>query len=285
MKKPVFTIIMLLIIIIFKFNTSYISEYIFVTSFYIGKSKHSIDEYKVWINSFSNIVKNNLFIFCNKEGYKLLSPNIKKFVKVINDVFNLEKIEYYEEKYKEMWKIDPESKIHDYRLYGIWNGKISMLKYVCEHVNSKLYIWIDIGSNRENKTYTIFPSLNRIKYLQNITYDSSMFFFLLYNFQRINKNKFVLLNSNYIEGTSFGGSKSGIIKYFKVYFSLHDRFYNKSYFVGKDQTLYNTIAYYNLSKVVLLKYTSNSCNNNIWFRFYDFYANSKCASVIIYKYY
>lgn len=254
-------------------------EYIFVTSIYVGKAKYMKDKYKIWSNHFANVIKDNLFIFCNIKGYKILNPRLKKFVKVINDVFDLNRIKDYKDIYKEMWKIDPEKNIHNYRLYGIWNGKISMLKYVSDHIKSKIYIWIDIGSNRENKTFIKFPSIRRIKYLQNITQHSLLFFFQLYDFPKLHNSNITLIKHNCIEGGTFGGSKFGIREYYNNFFSLHDKFNDLKEFVGKDQILYNTLAYYNLSKVVLLKYKSNNCNNSVWFRFYDFYAGEECAAV------
>lgn len=260
-----------------------IYEYIFVTAIYAGNSKHSNREYKKWIKSFSSLINNNLFIFCNKDGYFMLTEKLKKYVKVINEVFELERINEYKLIYKKMWKIDPEKKYHNYRLYGIWNGKISMLKYVSERIESKIYIWIDIGSNRENKTYSKFPSMLKIKYLQSITKNNGMFFFLMNNFPLLNYSAIIPLYKNYIQGGTFGGSKESIINYYNIYYSLHDYFLHNNYFVGKEQILYNSIAKFKLSNVVLLKYKSDSCNNEKWFRFYDFYANLKCAETSVVK--
>lgn len=277
-----FLIIMNILFILFLIKSKNNLNYVFVSAIYAGVSKHSTMQYSKWIKSFSDVVNKNLYIFCNKKGYTMLNKKLQKFVKFNNNIFDLEKIKNYELVYKRIWNIDPEKNYHTYRLYGIWNGKISMLKYVAERIKSKLYIWIDIGSNRENKNYSVFPSNAIIKYLHNITKHNFMFFFLMNNFPRLNKSLVIPLSRNYIQGGSFGGSKEGIFNYFKEFFSLHDYFLSKNLFVGKDQTLYNSIAYFNLSKVILLKYKSDKCKNDKWFRFYDFYANEKCAETNIY---
>lgn len=278
-------IVILLIIFTFYFqyfktvegNLTYNSTYIFVTSYFsITKKKHSNNDYIEWMNNFFYIINNSLVIFTDKNSIRYIPPNNGKYI-VYNSIFDIPCVSNYKSIYFKQNNIDPEKSKHSPELYAIWNAKICMLKQITELYDKSVYIWIDIGSSRWKRSFKQFPDNKIIEFLSNL---NSMYFFAVYN-RKFRKEKYPkLIVDNFLEGTSFGGNKRSIIEYYDIFWKVHDIFLNKGEFIGKDQTIFNTIPVYYLQNISIFpSYGFYKCMEyNHWFRFYYFYAGYKCMS-------
>lgn len=255
------------------------SSYTFVTAFFsFSKKKHPNSDYLLWMKSFFRIISSNVFIFSDEESSKLI-PSSRDNIILFESIYEIPCIKRYKYLYKNQSKIDPErNKVnHSMELYMMWNAKICLLKIITERYNASVYIWIDIGSFRKKYFYTHFPSLNVINYLSKL---NTMFFFVVKNknFKRSYTPKLAL--GDFIEGGSFGGNKELIQKYYDIFWKVHDYFLYEGEFVGKDQTLYNTVAIYYMKNISLFPmYGYFKCWNNKWYRYINFYAGEYCALI------
>lgn len=255
-------------------NRTYNSTYIFVTSYFsITKKKHSNNEYIEWMNYFFSVINNSLVIFTDNKSIKYIPPNNGIYV-IYNSIFDIPCVSNYKNIYTIQNDIDPEKSIHSSELYAIWNAKICMLKKTTELYNKSVYIWIDIGSSRWKHSFKQFPNSKIIDFLSNL---NSMFFFAVYN-RKFKKDYPKLLIGDFLEGTSFGGNKRSVIEYYDIFWKVHDIFLKKDKFIGKDQTIYNTIPIYYLQNITIFpSYGFYKCmESNQWFRFYNYYAGCKC---------
>lgn len=253
------------------------STYLFVTAFFsFSRKKHTNNDYIGWMNNYFRVIKSSVLIFSDVESVKLVPYNRSNCI-ILKSIYDLLCIKKYEKWYKNQNSIDPErNKVnHSMELYMVWNAKICLLKMATELYNASVYIWIDIGSFRKEYTYTIFPNTYVIDYLSKL---NSMFFFVV-NKKFIRKSiKPLLIRGDFIEGGSFGGSKNCIKEYNNIFWKVHDYYLKRGEFVGKDQTLYNTIAIYYFKDIVLFPmYGYFRCWNNKWFRYINLYGGEGCA--------
>lgn len=256
-------------------NGIYNSTYVFVTSYFsIAKRKHSNKNYIEWMDNFFSVINKSLIIFTDNNSISYIPPNNGKYV-VYNSIFDIPCVSKYKGIYLNQINLDPEKRLHSSELYAIWNAKICMLKKSTELYDKSVYIWIDIGSSRWKHSFKQFPDSEVIDFLSNL---NSMFFFAVYN-RKFKKEKYPkLILENFLEGTSFGGNKRSIIEYYDIFWKVHDIFLNKGQFIGKDQTIFNTIPIYYLQNITIFSsYGFYKCMEyNHWFRFYNYYAGYKC---------
>lgn len=253
------------------------ASHLFVTAFFsFAKKKHSNNDYIGWMSSFFDVIKTSLVIFSDKESVKLIPSTNNKYV-IVESIYTVPCIKKYLNVYKNQNVKDPEGKKvdHSMELYMVWNAKICLLNMATQMYNSSVYIWIDIGSFRKEYAYMDYPNMNVMNYLSQL---NSMFFFVVHN-QLFKKYSIPRLETGtFIEGGSFGGNKESITKFHDLFWKVHDEFLNKGEFIGKDQTLYNTIAVYYSNDIVLFPmYGYFKCWNNKWFRYINFYGGEACA--------
>jgi hypothetical protein len=84
-------------------------------------------------------------------------------------------------------------------------------------------------------------------------------------------------NHDLIQGTFFAGSSVAVANWARNFYALHDEMFDKGDFVGKDQTLFNVIAFQrNPESTVKLKtYQNDGCLYNSWFFFQPYFAQDE----------
>lgn len=271
-------------ILIYNQSKPYIYKYYFVSAYFTtnGGKKHTNNDYYKWSRYFFHLINSSIDIYIQNDLDNNFFPKYYKGrILKYKSIWNIPCISKYIDEYNNyQFLIDPENSYHSSTYYAIWNSKICLLKMTSEIINSKLYIWIDIGSNRDNIQINNFPSLKIMNELYKL---NKMFFFIISNLNPIKKNKPELIVGNWIEGGTFGGRKENINKYYNIFWKVHDYYLKEGLFIGKDQTLYNTMAIY-FDNVTLIKNEVNDICQSKWFSFYCMYGDKTNYKIYNYNY-
>lgn len=254
-------------------ENNHLHQYLFVTSYFHidNYGKHTLQDYKMWINNFFSLINNSLVIFTdnNISSLSFVPSFVKAYKYEYKSIWDVPCIKKYKKYYIKQHDIDREKYHHNPDIYAIWNCKICFLNIAANEINSKLYIWIDIGTFRDPTPFHSIPSLKAMDIFYKF---NSMFFFIVYNQTFQLKNKTELVVRDWIEGTSFGGTKKSIHQYNKEFWKVHDYYMNNNQFIGKDQTLFNTLALYKINVTIIRVHGLNMCMANPWWKFQCFYA-------------
>jgi len=135
--------------------------------FRLEKSKHSHDNYMVWMDNFLENVETPLIIFCDEDSEKLIKEKRKKFLdktKIILTKPNDFHTWKYFDIFKENYNRDFEKDKHSVPLYMIWSEKSNFIRRAVEinPYKSEFFVWIDIGAFRNRGKYGDL-SLEQIK--------------------------------------------------------------------------------------------------------------------------
>jgi len=264
----------------------------FVSSFYILKSKFSLNKYEEW---FSNLLLNvkyfNLVIFTNNKSKYLL----EKYINNNNNIkiILLELPQFYNYKYKDYWIKNHLSNnlLNDNSIYKtnwelnmLYSEKISFIKNVMhnKYFDTEWYGWLDIGyfrgRNNDIPNYMIskWPNHNKIKSLNknkihygnvcnNNEYENKLFKLIL------NKNNKGLPINPIPEGQmSVAGGffliyKNNIEWWFETYTQKLELYFKNNYLVKDDQMIIIDCIVNNLKKFNIHKENNIMFDN--WFMF------------------
>ncbi|KAG6917244.1 hypothetical protein DXG01_003276 [Tephrocybe rancida] len=182
----------------------------------------------------------------------------------------------YKDKYARMHAWDRERAIHSPELYAVWNSKPWLLEHaLVGHDDTYDYaFWVDAGSFRAAHPFRTWPDPARVEEVFSNRKEGESkdrVLFPLYKLPgrrefpwRVEKGP---LDMDFSEGSFFGSTPSGIEWFSKTFYEAHDRYINTTptsrhphaanhnhhgvetdtasspsfHFVGKDQTLINTL--------------------------------------------
>jgi len=244
--------------------------------FYLEKSKATHD---IYIDRMKNmlIIDNPMVIFCEKNCIELIT-NLRKDKLNKTHIIEITYIEFYSYKYLQTflqhYKKDHELIVgHNIFLYLIWNEKSHFLKKAIEinPFNSDYFLWVDIGCFRKkNIDFINWPSPNRIK---QIPKDKVLLLevipFTDNELKCINKDYIPLFQfTNRIGGTIFGGGKDILLKWHDLYYEMLEHFISIDRFIGKDQSIMNSVYLLNQKKCELIKWKPE-CHDP-WFYLQDY---------------
>lgn len=280
-KSIIYSLFILFIFIVYRINyglfnsnieeNKHIYEYLFISSYFHidNYGKHSLEDYRIWINRFFHLINHSLVIFTdnNRSSISIVPSYVKAIKYEYKSIWDVPCMKQYKDEYIRQHEIDVEKYHHNPDIYAIWNSKICFLNIASNDIHSKLYIWIDIGTFRDPTPFYSIPNIKAIDMFYNF---HSMFFYTVYNQTFELKNETELVVRDWIEGTSFGGNKESIHQYYKEFWKLHDYYMKKRYFIGKDQTLYNTLALYKINVTLIRVHNLKMCMSNTWWRFQCF---------------
>jgi hypothetical protein len=123
-------------------------KYVFVSGYWEGPSKHSPNEYRVWIRRFFRIFVGRLYFYTTPQFWEWLvnetepKPNVHYRLNY-TDPFEIPSMRSRRSQYANQWVIDPEKDIHYPRLYAIWNAKITLISQVSLIYAGATVVWID----------------------------------------------------------------------------------------------------------------------------------------------
>jgi hypothetical protein len=221
-----------------------------VTSYFqLNQSKASHLQYVEWMKNML-MIDNPMVIFCDEKSeetiYMLRSGKHDK-TRIIVTNFK----EFYSYKYAnhflEHYKMDKEQHVgHNMFLYMIWSEKSNFMKRAIEldPFKTEYFLWVDIGCfRRPNTEYINWPNPKKMDNLDK----TKVLVLLVQPFTReewncTSRETLPLFQfANRIGGTMFGGGKDVILNWHKKYYDMLEYFISINRFIGKDQSIMNSV--------------------------------------------
>lgn len=240
-----------------------------VSCYYKLSSKHSHDNYDIWINNLLKNTKMNIIIFTSNDlidyfsKFKEFNKNIKLIIKEFDDLDILKKYNYKFWEYQRT--LDPTPLVRTKECYIIWNSKMNFIKEAIEFnpFNSDKFIWNDIGSMRD-----INFSQKIIKYpIYNNVSNNKLDIILINKYNNIQQEYFQ--NEVHLSGSIFGSSRDVFLKIIDLYYKYFNEYVNQNLFIGCDQQILSTL--YIKNKELFNLISPNNNNIDKWFYLYYHY--------------
>ena len=252
-------------------NVTIISMY-----FQLDKSKHSHSKYEQWLENFFLSVKSPLILFTDKKSLEksLRARKYPTTLYITNSIWNVlrevgdERKRSYLENYNcVQLMLDPEYHRHNPHLYALWNLKSYIADKIAQEniYSSKAFIYTDAGAWR-NAILENWPDENFVLDVQKQIGDKILFG-QLYDEENLVEDK-EFPDLDLIEGTFFMGSQVALKRFKNEFWNMHDEWLDAGKFIGKDQSMMNTLAFKNDFKrsVAKLNVWKKSCS--LWTRLF-----------------
>jgi len=250
-----------------------------VTAYFrLPKSKASHEKYDEWM---SNMLMNSnpMVIFCDEGSKEIISRYRVKYGYMDNTVIIVTTIkEFYSYQFAEDFVEhvikDTERTVgHGPLLYMIWSEKSNFLKRAIElnPFKSDYFLWVDIGCFRvPNTRFLAWPNPERIAQL-----DPTKVLLLSvspFTEEELSCRDIATLPlfqfKNRIGGTMFGGGKDVLLLWHKKYYDMLKTFIAIDRFIGKDQSIINSVYLLNRDMCQLVNWKPG-CTDP-WFFIQDF---------------
>jgi hypothetical protein len=235
-----------------------------ISAYYEMSSKHSLSEYRKWIELF--LTDNNMYLIFFTESH--LAEFIRDCRKGYDDrttIVILPREEWVANKYdQKVWdalhSIDPEKAIHNPELYKVWFEKIEFVKRGIElnPYRHDDFLWVDSGICRKESLKKIIPEF---PVASRIPIDRIM----LLNVKPFNKSDTEIKIINGIKFIGGGIPKerigAGVIcgrkeiweKYHTDYYTTLDKYRKAGLFWGKEQDIMQTMVLENKGLFTLIE--------------------------------
>jgi len=222
-------------------------------------------------------IDNDMVIFCDPKmselvyGFRQDKLDKTHIVEThMSDFFCYQYAKYF----LEHTKMDTEMAVgHNMFLYMIWNEKSNFLKRAIEAdpFKSDYFLWCDIGCfRRPNTQFIHWPNPERVAALPKDRV-------LLLSVEPFNDAELAVTrreqlpsfqHSNRIGGTIFGGTKQVLLEWHAKYYEMLEYFISIDRFIGKDQSIMNSVYLINRNMCELVKWRSGCAD--IWFYLQDY---------------
>jgi hypothetical protein len=248
-----------------------------VTSyFHLEKSKATHETYLEWMKNML-IINNPMVIFCDEENVEHIRE-LRKDKEEITQVISCEFIDFYSYRYYHYFlqsqQHDTEmSKGHNMFLYMIWAEKSNFLKRAIEMnpFATDYFLWVDIGCFRKKNTeYLDWPNPKRISEMpSNKVLLLSVIPFTDSELSIEDINELPSFQyTNRIGAPIFGGGKEILLEWHTKYYEMLENFIVSGRFIGKDQSIMNSVYLLNKDKCELVQW-KQPCHD-IWFYLQDY---------------
>ena len=265
-----------------------------VSAFFpLKHSKHSQSDYESWLKRFLGQISTDVYFFAPPDSADLVSAaRPSSFPMTLNttfsSAFDVPPLKALQPNYTVMHSWDREKRRHSPELYAVWNAKAYFLIEAINNAGNsgKTYdyvFWNDAGSFRDEHGYKVWPDPERVVQVfeqgekkSGMKKDDLMFFPVTgmpYWSQRYWKEdqgpvdvdfsegrvsfasilKFAHISTFYA-GSFFGGSPSAAKWWSKTFYAYHDYYLSLSYFVGKDQTVFNALFFLYPERFIAMYY-------------------------------
>lgn len=281
---------------------------VFVSAYFeLNKSKHSKNEYLVWIKRLLPIINCRIIIYTSKSFYLAFFKNeINEITQSHQKLFNfnftyqnayeIPCIANLKSEFEKMHNKDLYKEIHNPDLYAIWNSKtylINSATYI--YPDADLFFWVDSGCVREpimelqydvlgnyydkekangvqNLTHIRFPFTNFSQYILKTYVDPPLEMCLFMVYKYVFPKEFsghFNKRVHAIQAGGFFGTKKGIRKFHKIYWDVQNDWLKKKFFSGIEQDLFNYIfVHYNDEiNFYIFPAFNQSTKYNGWFSF------------------
>ena len=239
-----------------------------VTCFFKINSKHSYENYQLWMTNMLENIETSMYIYCDQDSVDFIKEKRKHYLdKTRFKVLKFEDFYTYKyyDKFVEHHSIDPEKHIHNPYLYMIWAEKTNFLKLSKDenYFNSDFFLWCDIGCFRNRIDKQDIP-IDQIKNFPNpekirLIPDNKIIFTqtgeIHPDLTKLDDNGLTLIPFTYVKasigGTMFGCKKKFVDTWFNLYHEMLELFFKNNRFAGKDQNIYANICVKHRNKVIL----------------------------------
>jgi hypothetical protein len=255
-----------------------------VTAFYNfnNRSKHNPEEYKRWLGNFLARIQTPLFIYSDVNSSQALSEmraGLPTTI-VIYPVFDLPPMQNVSEAVKKQHGVDPEKFRHYPELYFVWSSKVWMVKNAADEnpYGSDYFFWVDAGSFRQNHSLQHWPSVERVDQVFQgheellLLAKPSKAVFQEHQEQWLRNG--TGYRTNVIQGGFFGGKVTAVNWFNQHYYTIFYSWLSLGRFAGKEQNLFNIIAFENPRKIMYIDPEAGTCGNG-WFFFQQFLASPR----------
>lgn len=251
--------------------------------FKIQRSKHNHKKYEKWMIKFLASVSSPLVLFTSeasfdrkllkfRQNYPTTLYKIDSHWSILKNIEQLRNKTYIKNYKSNQFILDPEKIKHNSDLYVIWNMKSFLVNKIAQlnPYNSNVFIYSDIGAWR-NEIIIDWPNESVVENLMHILNNRILF-------GQISNSKIKKLlfypQGDFIEGGFFMGNKNAIQWFENNFWNLHDSRMKKNYFIGKDETLMNLLAFEPKTMYSIVRLNAdNDCTYERWF-FYQYFLAS-----------
>jgi len=244
--------------------------------FQLPKAKASHAKYVEWMKNMLKI-QNPMVIFCDEQSRAMIqSMRGDAITQIIVTRFE----EFYSFRYVKSFleheKMDREVAIgHNVYLYMIWSEKSHFLKRAIEMnvFSSSYFLWVDIGCfRRPSSGYLQWPNPARIAAMPC----DKVLLLSVYPFteSELNVSKKEDLPSfqftNRLGAPIFGGGAEILLQWHDKYFEMLEYFISIGRFIGKDQSIMNSVYLTNRAMCELIHW-KQPCHD-MWFYLQEYLA-------------
>ncbi|KAF9449239.1 hypothetical protein P691DRAFT_728201 [Macrolepiota fuliginosa MF-IS2] len=232
--------------------------------FPLAKSKHTHAEYEDWLSRFLGSITTPVYFYAPPSFASTVLSARGSLPIYINTTFespfDVPPLQGLQPAYEHIRTLDREAFRHNPELYAVWNAKPWLLDNAVRYLREErgeVYdyaFWNDAGSFRSDHHYTRWPDPKRVEEVwktgathtgaEEKQKDELLFFPLTGTFswlKRYWREDDGPVDAEISEGSFFGGSSETVAWWSKVYYVYHDYYLRNGYFVGKDQTLINSL--------------------------------------------
>lgn len=256
-----------------------------VTAYYRIKSKHDSQKYDEWIhNLLLNVGKLcKMIIFTspelvdymngicekNKKGaaFTIISMPMKDFMIVQQYPSNV---------WSHQYSLDPQKACgRTIECYLIWNSKLWFIKEAMERnvYGSDKYVWIDIGSFRNNDVNVCADILDNFPAYEKVSHDK-IDIMLIHPYLPHEMNNFVFFNTVHLGGM-FGGGIYAIRELYELFYSSLYFYLSNKHFAGCDQQILSTCYIRNKNLFNLVTKKNSHDTWDVWFYLYKYWNHIK----------
>ena len=228
--------------------------------FKLEKSKASHIKYLLWMKNML-IIDNPMVIFCDDASQYLIQRIREQAghgdkTRIIPTKFEEFYCYRYIDVFRNHMEIDHERAIHSVELYLIWNEKSNFLRRAIEAnpFSTEKFVWCDIGCfRRPNNEFIQWPNPDRIS-------DNKLTLMIIEPFmeRELIANSLYTLPSfqytNRISASIFAGHKNTLIQWHQTYYAMLEYFIRVKRFIGKDQSIMNSVYLLNRDMCELVQY-------------------------------
>lgn len=244
--------------------------------FQLERSKASHEIYRGWMQNMLAI-KNPMIIFCDSQNIEMIRELRKENIENTR-IIETKWDDFYSHRYINNFiqhqQLDAEvSKGHNVYLYMVWAEKSNFLKRAIEMnpFSTDYFLWVDIGCfRRPNTQYLRWPSPARISEIPH----NKVLLLSVYPFttEEVGASSVEDLPSfqftNRIGAPIFGGGKEILLEWHKKYYGMLENFIRMGRFIGKDQSIMNSVYLMNKEMCELVSW-KQPCHD-IWFYLQDY---------------
>ena len=252
-----------------------------VTAYYHIKSKHDPQRYDEWIHNLLLNVSHSckMVIFTSPKLVNYMNDICKKNKKgamftVVSMKMKDFKIaqRYSQDVWLHQYSLDPQKACgRTIGCYLIWNSKLWFINEAIERnvYGSDKYVWIDIGSFRNNNPAICESVLENFPVYDHISRDK-VDIMLIRPYLPYEVKQIVFFNTVHLGGM-FGGGVHAIRQLYELFYESLHYYLSNNYFAGCDQQILSTCYMRNPGLFNLV--TKNDPNDpwDIWFYLYKFW--------------